>query len=246
MKNKLIKLLLMIVFVVSFNSVKAADRPDTLTPNKLSDEVNWISHINGGDVTSPENNCTENAFWPMATTVNNQTDYVYSYQQLKKTPFSNNGSGLTMSNPEVIMSKINPNVPDFGLMYLLNQARYVSDTDRSGYKNVQSAIWLYIYYHRHDINCDNSSTSTGTNACIIFGDGSSPNNSGIYTDNAPYYYITHGNRAIQLYNNAVAKDEAHRNDTMTAFSLTQPATYVFDYSGTTLTSKPVTVTFTSF
>jgi len=245
MKNKLIKLLLMIVFVVSFHSVKALDRPNTITPTKLANQDNWVSHIDGGSVNTPENNCTENAFCPlpMATTVNGHTDYVYSYQQLKNAPFNNN-TGLVLNNPEVIMSKVNPNVPDFGLIYLLNQARYVNDNNYANYKSVQSAIWLYIYYHRRDINCDNSSTSTGTNACIIFGDGSTPNTNGIYMDANPYYYVTHGTRAIQLYNNAVSKDNAHRNDTATAFSLTQPATYVFDYSGTTLTSKPVTVTAT--
>ena len=144
-----------------------------------------------------------------------------------------------LNNPVELMSVLNNKVPDYGLIYLMNQASYTSDnSNRDGYKKVQAAIWLYVYYHRGEVVNDPTPQSTGTNVGYIFGTTNTPNVDNVYLN------ASNARTAIDLYNHAVAEDEAHRNDSEEGFTLSGPSSNTFDSNGSTLTSKEVTVTIT--
>ena len=232
MKSKgILKYVLMIIVIMFFINIRvsADERPDTIRPSEVQEKNHWTGRSSEAD-----SHCTFNSLcpWPKSATVNNNQTYVYCLQQLKKSPI-----GTNMNNPVEIMSVLNSNVPDYGLIYLMNQTSYGSDNaNRDGYKKVQAAIWLYVYYHRGEVVNDPTITSTGTNVGFIFGTGSSPNVDHVY------FNVNNARAAIDLYNRAVAEDEAHRNDTGDGFSLSTPSSDVFDVTGETLTSKEVTVT----
>ena len=232
-KISIIKYLLLIVFIMFFINinVSASERPNTISPVETKVFEKWT-----GRTTESEADCKLNSLCPhpMDATVEGNKAYVYAVQQLKNSPV-----GTTLNEPIEIMSVLNSNVPDYGLIYLMNQTSYLSDnTNRDGYKKVQAAIWLYVYYHRGEVVNDPTVTSTGTNVGYIFGTGSTPN-----TDRV-YFNVSNARTAIDLYNRAVSEDEAHRNDAGDGFVLSTPTTDVFDVSSTTLTSKEVTVSTT--
>ena len=229
-KISIIKYLLMIVFIMFFINIKvsASEKPSSFTPSQTKEQVKWTGRSSEANA-----DCTLNSLcpWPKDTTVDGTRTYVYSLQQLKRSPI-----GITMNNPTEIMSTLNNRVPDYGLIYLMNQTSYLSDTSsREGYNKVQAAIWLYVYYHRGEVVNDPTVTSTGTNVGYVFGTGSSPN-----TDNI-FYNVANARTAIDLYNHAVAEDEAHRNDQGDGFTLSTPSSDVFDMNSSILTSKEVTV-----
>ncbi len=232
-KISIIKYLLMIVLIMFFINinVSASERPNTISPVETKELEKWT-----GRTTESESHCKLNSLCPhpMDATVDGNKVYVYAIQQLKNSPI-----GTTLNEPMEIMSVLNNNVPDYGLIYLMNQTSYLSDNaSREGYKKVQAAIWLYVYYHRGEVVNDPTVTSTGTNAGYIFGTGSTPN-----TDRV-YFNIANARTAIDLYNRAVAEDEAHRNDAGDGFVLSTPTTNVFDVVSGVLTSKEVMVSTT--
>ena len=232
-RTNIIKYLLLAVLLFFFIniSVKAVERPDSITIDSVANSEKWT-----GRATSSTADCKLNSLcpWPMSASINGNNTYVYSLQQLK-----NSSIGTNLNTPTEIMSVLNNNVPDYGLIYLMNQASYTSDnSNREGYKKVQAAIWLYVYYHRGEVVNDPTPTGTGTNVGYVFGTTSIPN-----TDNV-YLNASNARTAIDLYNHAVAEDEAHRNDAGDGFTLSTPSSNVFDVNGETLTSKEVTVTTT--
>ena len=233
-KINIIKYLLVVVFFIFFINIKvsASTRPDTVSPSETKTYEKWT-----GRSTENDADCQLNSLcpWPKDATVDGARTYVYSMQQLKNSPI-----GTILNNPTEVMSVLNSNVPDYGLIYLMNQTSYLADnSNRDGYKKVQAAIWLYMYYHRGEVVNDPTVTSTGTNVGYVFGTGSSPNTDRIY------YNISNARTAIDLYNHAVAEDEAHRNDQGDGFTLSNPASDVFDAtSADTLTSREVLVTVT--
>ena len=232
-KISIIKYLLMIVFIMFFINinVKASERPDNISVEQVANYEFWTGRTTEGD-----KDCQLNSLCPhpMSAQVENTRAYVYSLQQQKGSSI-----GSTMTNATEIMSVLNSNVPDYGLIYLMNQTSYASDnTNKDGYKKVQAAIWLYMYYHRGEVVNDPTITGTGTNVGYVFGTTSSPNIDRVYLN--PSNALI----AIDLYNRAVAEDEAHKNDAGDGFTLSQPASDVFDVTGDTLTSREVTVNIT--
>ena len=232
-KISIIKYLLLIVFVMFFINinVSASERPNSISPVETKELEKWT-----GRSTESESHCKLNSLCPhpMDTTIDGNRVYVYALQQLKNSPI-----GTTLKEPIEIMSVLNNRVPDYGLIYLMNQGSYGSDnTNRDAYKKVQAAIWLYVYYHRGEVVNDPTVTSTGTNVGYIFGTGSTPN-----TDHV-YFNASNARTAIDLYNHAVAEDEAHRNDSGDGFILSTPTSDVFDSNGSILTSKEVMVSTT--
>ena len=175
MKNKgIIKYLLMIILIMFFININVkADRPDNINSTEVKEKEHWTWRSS-----ESESHCTFNSLcpWPKAANVNGNQTYVYCLQQLKHSPIGSN-----MNNPVEIMSVLNSNVPDYGLIFLMNQTSYGSDNaNRDGYKKVQAAIWLYVYYHRGEVVNDPTPQSTGTNVGYIFGTTNTPNVDNVY------------------------------------------------------------------
>jgi hypothetical protein len=190
-----IKYFLLIALVLFFINigVKAIERPSSISVDRVANSDKWT-----GRATSSNADCKLNSLCPepMSATINSNRTYVYSLQQLKNTSIGSN-----LNNPVELMSVLNNKVPDYGLIYLMNQASYTSDnSNRDGYKKVQAAIWLYVYYHRGEVVNDPTPQSTGTNVGYIFGTTNTPNVDNVYLN------ASNARTAMDLYNHAVSED----------------------------------------
>ena len=119
-KISIIKYLLLIVFVMFFINinVSASERPNSISPVETKELEKWT-----GRSTESESHCKLNSLCPhpMDTTIDGNRVYVYALQQLKNSPI-----GTTLKEPIEIMSVLNNKVPDYGLIYLMNQGSYGS------------------------------------------------------------------------------------------------------------------------